>query len=138
MRKLIVVCAVMLAFATLVEPTHAQVVVYPAAPVTTVYSPVVPGAVAAPLPNTVYSPVAPAMAPMAAPMVPAPAVVAPTIAYYYPAPRIAYRPVIAAPTVVGYAPAAVPAVVAARPIIVRPKIYVPGQPIRNVFRAITP
>lgn len=68
---------------------------------------------------------------------PAPAVT------YRPAPAVTYRP---AP-VVTYRPAAVasaypvvyPApVVAARPVVVDTDLYVPGQPIRNALRAITP
>lgn len=43
----------------------------------------------------------------------------------YPVPYAAYR-------------APYSAVVGGRTVIVRPKVYVPGQPIRNFFRAITP
>ena len=71
-----------------------------------------------------------------------------------------YRPLIAAPVVTyrpafpGYAPPTVgptaayypttgyyPATAAypaGRTVIVRPKVYVSGQPIRNILRAITP
>lgn len=110
------------------------------------YSPVIPPA------TTVYS---------QAPIIVARPIVQPTTTYA-PAPVITYRPVAptyyAAPTpvityrppVIAYAPAlpvygattystypVVPTVVA-RPVIVSPKVYVPGQPIRNVLRAITP
>jgi len=40
------------------------------------------------------------------------------------APVGAYSPVVAAP--------------AGPPVIIRPTVYVPGQPIRNILRAITP
>lgn len=37
------------------------------------------------------------------------------------------------------APVAVPIVTPApRPVVVSPKIYIPGQPVRNVLRAVTP
>ena len=98
-----------------------------------------------------YSPgVATAVAPPAALM--SPSVVAPPQAVlppYYAAPTFAYRPQYYAappvtayrPVVAGYAaaPVVIPGAVAVgRPVIVRPKYYVPGQPIRNVLRAITP
>lgn len=62
-------------------------------------------------------------------------------------PVTVYRPVTPAPRVTVYspavpAPAVVPAspvvVTAARPVVVRSKVYVPGQPVRNVLRAVTP
>lgn len=46
-------------------------------------------------------------------------------AFFSPAPYAAYR-------------AAYPAVVDGRQVIVRPKVYVPGQPLRNLLRAFTP
>jgi hypothetical protein len=52
-------------------------------------------------------------------------------AYVAPAPVVTYRPVVP------YTTYAVP-YIAARPVVVRPKVYVPGQPIRNTIRAITP
>ena len=90
----------------------------------------------------------------------------PVVTYYSPAPQVvsSYSPVVqygtpvttyyapgsvpatqAAPVVTYYAPYA-PVVTAYRPVyganhgavIVRPKVYVRGQPIRNAFRAITP
>ncbi len=80
------------------------------APATVTYSPV--ETVVAAAPTVVYSP----------PVVAAPAVTT-------------YSPVVTTytPVVTTYTP-----VVAAQPVIVRPKVYVPGQPVRNFFRAITP
>jgi hypothetical protein len=91
-----------------------------------------------------YMPVAPA--PVAAYYAPAPVV---TTAYYAPAPYYVASPVsyyAAAPVV---APMAAPYYVASplvpagpyyygRRVIVRPKVYVVGQPVRNVLRAVTP
>lgn len=62
--------------------------------------------------------------------------------YYAPAPYYAAAPVpyyAAAPVVPAYyaAPVAV-APVYGRPVIVHPKYYYPGQPVRNVLRAVTP
>jgi hypothetical protein len=87
-------------------------------------------------------------------------VAAPAVAYYAPAPVVAYSPVVATayyvPQTVYYS-APVPVVVAApvaapqyvappvavapvygRPVVVRPKVYVVGEPVRNVIRAVTP
>jgi hypothetical protein len=69
-------------------------------------------AIVAPAPVVTYSPV-----------------IAPTVTYS-PAPVVAYSPVVAAP-----APVMVPA---GRPVVVSTKVYVPGQPVRNFFKAITP
>ncbi len=82
---------------------------------------------------------------------------APVAAYYAPAPLVSYGPVVstsyyapipyyvASPVVTPYyvaSPVAVGAVavgpIYGRPVIVRPQIYVPGQPVRNVLRAVTP
>jgi hypothetical protein len=89
---------------------------------------------------------------------------APVVGYYGPAPMVAYGPMVrtayyAPPAYVApapyyvaspvqatayYAPPAVmPAPMAVgpvygRPVIVHPKVYVPGQPVRNVLRAVTP
>lgn len=74
----------------------------------------------------------------------------PTTTYYAPAPAATYyAPAVAAPVATFSAPAAVTPVttyytttavpvVSSRAVIVRPKVYVRGQPIRNVLRAITP
>jgi hypothetical protein len=51
----------------------------------------------------------------------------PVVAYYGPA--------VAAPAYYGPAPMYYSV---GRPVVVRSKIYVPGQPIRNVLRAVTP
>ncbi len=95
-----------------------------------------------------------------------PASPAPVVAYYAPAPIVSYGPVVTAsyytPQTVYYsAPASyyvaspivtpyyvaspyVPATVAVAPVyygravVVRPKVYVVGEPVRNVLRAVTP
>lgn len=46
-------------------------------------------------------------------------------------PVVTYRPVSP------YATYSIPYAVA-RPVVVRPKVYVPGQPVRNAVRAVTP
>ncbi len=67
---------------------------------------------------------------------PVPVVAAyPPVTAYYP-PAVTY----VAPTTVYYPPTA-PVVVSRVPVpavVVRPKVYVVGQPIRNVIRAVTP
>ncbi|EMI21231.1 secreted protein [Rhodopirellula maiorica SM1] len=93
------------------------------------YRPVVQPVAAAPMvvarPN--YSPVA-------APVVTSPVVVQrPTLYDPQPvAPVVSYSPAVPA------APAAYVAPVAPAPVVVRPKVYVPGRPIYNFFQAITP
>jgi hypothetical protein len=92
----------------------------------------------------VYDPVVPAV--VAPTVTYAPVVTAPAVTTYAPViaapPTVVYRPMVAAyspvvttytPVVTGYAP-----VIAGRPVLVRPKVYVAGQPVRNFFRAITP
>ena len=101
-----------------------------------------------PAPRVVYSPVVTAYSPVLIPSVPvvasyAPTIVAPPVVTYYQAAPADYETIVTpAPTIVGYAPAvpsyAVPVVVGRPDIIVRPKVYVRGQPVRNIFRAITP
>lgn len=59
---------------------------------------------------------------------------------YYAAPTVAYY---AGPTITYYPTAAVPApycgpVVYGRRVLVHPKVYVAGQPVRNLVRAVTP
>ena len=75
----------------------------------------------------------------------------PVVTYYAPTPTYVYPPA-PVPTVTYYsgpaysaaAPTYAPSVVAyppvyyGRPVVVRPKVYVYGQPVRNVIRAITP
>ncbi|MBN1591071.1 MAG: hypothetical protein JW888_16275 [Pirellulales bacterium] len=53
-------------------------------------------------------------------------------AYAYPAPYVVARPAYAYPAVYGYAPAPV---VYASPYVVRQKVFVRGQPVRNALRA---
>ena len=87
----------------------------------------------APAPAVVYSAPAPVVTYYAAPVAacPAPAVT-------YAAPVVTYRPVAVAPVYrAGYPVAVAPAVVA-RPVVIGTDVYVPGQPIRNLLRAITP
>jgi hypothetical protein len=70
--------------------------------------------------------------------------VTPQVTYYAPAPT--YTTFYASPTVqpyaTYYAPAVQPTVVyygyAGRSVFGAPRVYVPGQPVRNVFKAITP
>ncbi len=125
----------------------AQTVYYgaPAAvPQTTYYAP-------AAVPQTTYY--APAAVPQTTYYAPAPVVayrptvvrqgravvayspaVAPTVAYYG-APVVAYSPVAPAPMYAAPGPMMVPV---GRPVVVSTKVYVPGQPVRNFFKAITP
>jgi hypothetical protein len=73
---------------------------------------------------------------------------APTVAYYPPAPYVAYYPPPA--PYVAYYP---PAVAYPQPVVLpyrayygmpgwsmfgAPRLYVPGEPVRNVLRAVTP
>ena len=108
----------------------APVVTYrPLAPVVT-YRPLAPAPVVTyrPLvaaPVVVYRPLAPAPVVTYRPLAPAPVVV------YRPAPVVTYRPLAPAP-VVAYPPAYYGAPV------VRTKVYYPGEPVRNFFKAITP
>ena len=84
---------------------------------------------------------------------------APVVAAYYPAPvvRVPARYYVASPVVVPAPVYAAPVAyeapvyaapvyaapvyggpVYAAPVVVHPKFYVPGQPVRNVLRAVTP
>ena len=96
--------------------------------------------VVAPPAHVVYSPVVPAYPPVvvqSAPVVTAysPVVVAPpapaVITYRPVVPVVAYRPVVTSYGGPAYVPAG-------RPVVMRTKVYVPGQPVRNLFRAIAP
>jgi hypothetical protein len=115
-------------YTPLVGPTYAGQTVYYGAPAvaqTTYYAPAASVAVA-PAPVVAYRPV----------VVRGPA---PVVAYSPVAsPIVAYSPV--ASPVVAYSPVApMPVVYAAgRPVVVSTKVYVPGQPVRNFFKAITP
>jgi hypothetical protein len=120
-------------------------------PITT-YRPIV----ATPAPVVSYSPAYSALAPVAYPVAPLPAVtayrplttsVAPVVSYspavsyaptYTPAvPTVSYSPVVAYSPAVAAVPAAIQAV-GITPVFPRTTYYVPGQPIRNVLRALTP
>lgn len=101
-------------YTPLVGPVYSSQTVYyaPAAPVAVAPAPVVtyrPTIVSAPAPVIAYSPVAP--------------------------PVVAYSPVAPAPVAVAPAPVVY---TVGRPVVVSTKVYVPGQPIRNFFKAITP
>ncbi len=111
---------------------------YAPAPVVANYEPLPLIAPAAPV-VTAYAPV-PAPVPVVTAYAPAPI---PVVTAYAPAPVVAYSPVIPAapvvaysPVITGYAPYAAP--VGYGTVVVRPKVYVVGQPVRNFFRAITP
>jgi hypothetical protein len=124
-----------------VEVAPATTIVAPPvySPIVTTYSPVVETV------RTDVSYVAPAVS------VPATIDPIPVTSYYWPAPAVpvvapitTYRPV---PTVTWQVPAVAPvatvpvapgAIAVGPPVIVRSRVYVPGQPIRNMFRAITP
>lgn len=95
----------------------------PMAPTVSYLPPVEP----VPTPVVVYRPVT-------APVVVSP-VVTPVVVYrpvVSPAPVVVYRPVVASEVV-----AAVP-VVGGRPAIIRTKVYYPGEPIRNLLKALAP
>lgn len=101
-------------------PAVAQTTYYAPAPVTVVPAPVYtyrPTIVRGPV--VAYSPVAPTV----------------TYSPVAPAPVVAYSPVVAAPAYGVAAPVMVPA---GRPVTVSTKVYVPGQPVRNFFKAVTP
>jgi hypothetical protein len=128
--------------APVVAPAYAAPVVVARRPITAYYA---PAAVAAPVVTSYY---APAAAPIAAPVT----------SYYAPAPVAApvyssyYAPAVTAPVYSSYyapapvvgAPVVTAPVVAARPVVLGRSIYgtrelyVPGQPVRNTLRAITP
>ena len=54
-------------------------------------------------------------------------VIVPQTTFFAPQPTMVFRP---APVVVAPAP-----VYVGRPVVVRPRVWVPGQPVRNVLRA---
>jgi len=112
-----------------------------------VYRPIAPApVVAAPVvvQRPVFAPVAPSHVtrrPMVTSFRPAPVSaysrVVPSVSAY--SPVTAYAPVV--PSVTAYSPVGpntVAAPVAAPPVIVRPKVYIPGRPLRNLLQAITP
>jgi hypothetical protein len=141
---------------TLVAPTT---VIVPPVPVTT-FSPVV----AQPVPVTTFSPVVAPVTTLSpvvtvprrwttftpvVPAAPAPVVAFSPVVPAAPVPVTTFSPVVTqqvpvttffapAPTVTTFSPVVAPAV-AAPAVGVRSKVvYVPGQPIRNFFRTITP
>ncbi len=73
-------------------------------------------------PVTVYAPVAPAPVAPAAPWT-----------YVTPGAVTVYSPVVVPAPLVAAQP-----VVVGRPVVTRTKCYIPGQPIRNLFRWVTP
>ena len=142
MKHLLMIPAVMVALGTgtavandvVVGPVYTPLVAPPPVATTVYY-----GAVPAPAGQTTYyapAPVTVAPAPVVTyrPVAPAPVIayspVAPTVTYYgaAPAPVVAYSPVVGAPVIVPVG----------RPVTVSTKVYVPGQPVRNFFKAITP
>ncbi len=100
------------------------------APPVTTYSPVANYAA----PVTAYSPVATYAAPVAAysPVVTPVAAYTPVTAYSPVTPVTSYLPITTYSPVVSYSPVAAPVVYGTT--VVRPG-YVPGEPVRNVFRA---
>lgn len=98
-------------------PPPAVVHYWPVGPVYAYPAPVV--AVA---PRVVYRPPV---------VVPGPMLYPPPVAY---PPRVVYRPPVAYPAPVFYRPP----VVYPAPVVIHPKIYVRGQPVRNVIRAVLP
>jgi hypothetical protein len=137
------------AYSPIVAPAYvAPTVVAP----TTVYYPPAPPIVEAPVmappaiaPVTTYSPVVVprrwiTYSPVV-PAAPAPVVTYSPVVPVAPAPVVTYSPVVTAPApVVTFSPVVPAAPVVAAPAIgVRSKVvYVPGQPVRNFFRTITP
>ena len=102
---------------------HRPVIIYSQvveAPMVTVYRPSVVVGPTYVSPRTVYR------------------VYAPQVVTYRPV-ITTYRPVVTTnhPVVTTYRPVG-PTVVYPRTVVVRPKVYVRGQPVRNVLRAITP
>jgi hypothetical protein len=116
---------------------------------TTVFSPTVPAAdvwewtpVSGPTPVTTYSPVVPTV-PAAS------SFVGPTTSFFAPAtvapgaitvfrPTVTFQPVVVPAAQAVVPVTAVPAIPAGPRVTVRPKVYVEGQPLRNLWRAITP
>ncbi len=124
MRKVVFGAIVIVASALAVSEVRAQSTVIVGPPSVVAYS-----AAEIPAPPAVSTPLL-APAPVVTYSVPAP-----VVTYGVPAPVITYR----VPSVVAYPPTIYGPVVTGYPaVVVRPKVYVPGQPIRNFFRAITP
>jgi hypothetical protein len=115
-------------YSTYYTPSYATY--YAPAPQVSYYAPAVQATYYAPAPQvTYYAP-------------------APQVAYYAPTPQVTYY----APQAAYYAPVAQPCVNCYDPVVAArvvygvpgrsmfgaPRLYVPGQPVRNTFRAITP
>lgn len=67
----------------------------------------------------------------ARPVVAMPVVAAPMVGSY---PTVVARPIIAFPNTVSYsAPVVYPA-----PVVIQPRFFVPGQPVRNIIRGVLP
>ncbi|MBL9082773.1 MAG: hypothetical protein JNK76_13245 [Planctomycetales bacterium] len=123
--------------ATVVAPTTTYYAPSVATPVTSYYAPVVS---TPSYPTTVTSYYAPtySSSPLVAP--------APRVTYYSstvaaPLPVTSYytpTTTYYAPTTTYYAPAVATPTVIAQPGIVRSKVYYPGEPIRNFFKALAP
>jgi hypothetical protein len=104
--------------------------------ITTYYAPTVSAPVVSTYPVATTSYYAPA---------PVTTYYAPTTTYYAPAPvttyyapTTAYYAPVATPYVAAYAPVATPYVAGYAPAYYygRPRVYVPGEPVRNFFRAL--
>jgi hypothetical protein len=81
-------------------------------------------------------------APVAVAPVPTVAYYGPVTDYYAPAPVVTYYagpPAYVYPQVTYYrAPVVVPAPYYYGPVVVAPRVFVPGQPVRNTLRAVFP
>ncbi len=99
----------------------------PAASIGTSYLPVLaePVVQPAPAPVVVYQPV------VAAPVVTPVVVYRPAVSVVPVSPVVVYRPVVGEVI-------APPPILVGKPTIIRTKVYYPGEPIRNLIKAITP
>jgi hypothetical protein len=145
MRKLSLLLLTAAAFSWMAQQARAQAMV--------VYDPVVVPSYPVAAPSVVYE--------TYRPVVTTPWVTRyrPAVRYSYPAPVTTYRPVTAydpivsdaplesypvvtsySPVVTYSAPAAYDPVVTSyyAPVVVRPRVFVAGQPVRNFFRAVAP
>ena len=131
---------------------------------TTVYSPVTPGFTATEWTPVDAGPAVTAYSPVVtSPAAPVDSYGQPTITYYAPdsfagaaayppavapivtgetpivyGPTVTYQPVVVSPPIAGLPAPPVATVPVGPRVTVRPKVYIQGQPIRNMFRAITP
>jgi len=93
--------------------------------------------------QVVYSPVIPAYSPVVVQPTQVVTAYSPVVVARPARAVVTYHPFVPPPAVMTYRPLVpsyrAPMIVGAgRPIIVRPKVYIPGQPVRNILRAITP